>query len=195
MDAMGDLSQLVDRVFEVVSDVGEHAGQAIIAGRQVGGQLELDAHRHQTLLDPIVDIALDALALLVEGRHDAGEVADFREYAVAGTDTVMVVARSRPNIVARTRPDTCRSCRGWSHRVPPPGVPLSTTARAVSGRSAQRSLWRITVGASRTGLSRPAGRRGRQGSLSPSTIASLSLPAQSSRGRLSRLDGAMRRMT
>ena len=65
---------------------------------------------HQTLLDSIVDVALEALALPIDGLHDAGEVADVGMYAVAGTGTVPVVARRRP--------DVCRSRLVWAHRGP-----------------------------------------------------------------------------
>ena len=72
MDAAGELAQLgdghlqlLDRAGEDSLEVGIHAAPEAPLGRT-----ELERERDETLLGAVVDVALDAAALLVAGRHD-----------------------------------------------------------------------------------------------------------------------------
>ena len=94
----GDFAQLVDRLLQVRSDLAELPPKPRIAAGQLARDAEPDTQRYQTLLHPVVDIALKPFALLVDDVQYAYKAADDGTRAVCGSDTVTVVTFRQADI-------------------------------------------------------------------------------------------------
>ena len=57
LDPDEHVPQLADRVIEALADLEEQPVKTSIAVGQLAGESKANAHRHQTLSDPVVEIA------------------------------------------------------------------------------------------------------------------------------------------
>jgi hypothetical protein len=73
LDSMSHVPQLANRVIEALADLKEQPVKTSIAVGQLAGESEPDTHRHQKLLDPVVEIAFQQLPLHINRLHDACE--------------------------------------------------------------------------------------------------------------------------
>jgi hypothetical protein len=73
LEPMSHVPQLANRVIEALADLEEQPVKTSIAVGQLAGEAEPDAHRHQALLDPVVEIAFQQLPLHINRLRDACE--------------------------------------------------------------------------------------------------------------------------
>ena len=65
---MRDVAQLVDRLVDALADPVQLAADHVV--RTLTRQTKLDVHRDESLLDAVVQVALELAALVVGGGHD-----------------------------------------------------------------------------------------------------------------------------
>src|SRR5256885_12788688 len=71
IDAGGQLSQVVDRLVGVMLELGQDWARFALRFGKLLGQADLHLERDQVLLTPVVQVPLDATALLVLGGDQA----------------------------------------------------------------------------------------------------------------------------
>ena len=71
IDAMGEIAQLTQRVFEAVPEYVQPSHNLRILLDQLTRERELDAQAGQVLLCAVVQVALDLAALEITGGHRA----------------------------------------------------------------------------------------------------------------------------